>query len=62
MGCCLLHNLIRKFMSFDPQEFIDEDDSSDEESTDDDDEIEYINHISPTDQWLNFRNNLATNM
>lgn len=63
MACCLLHNLIRKFMSFDPQESKTQNEvESEEEESDEDDEVEYITHITPTDEWLAFRNNLATNM
>ncbi|XP_071913895.1 protein ALP1-like [Coffea arabica] len=56
MACCLLHNLIRKFMTFDPQELLQ---SEDEDS---DEEVKYISTILPSDQWANFRNNLAHEM
>ncbi|KAG6483299.1 hypothetical protein ZIOFF_059943 [Zingiber officinale] len=58
IACCLLHNLICKFMSHDPQECIpDEDDDSDRGT-----ETEYMRIIGPTDQWTAFRNNLAQQM
>ncbi|KAJ9556271.1 hypothetical protein OSB04_010885 [Centaurea solstitialis] len=67
MACCLLHNLIRKFMSHDPQESVleEEEEEENEEETNSEDEsneIEYITNISPTDEWLAFRNTMATNM
>ena len=71
MACCLLHNLIRKFMSHDPQETVLEEEEQEEEeeeeegetnSEDGSDEVEYITNISPTEEWLTFRNTMATNM
>ncbi|KAG6504621.1 hypothetical protein ZIOFF_036955 [Zingiber officinale] len=63
IACCLLHNLIRKFMSFDPQELImEEEEESEDEESDEDDEVEYVTNITPTNEWLQFRNNMATNM
>ncbi|XP_042453279.1 protein ALP1-like [Zingiber officinale] len=62
ISCCLLHNLIRKFMSTDPQESIEDDEESEDEESDDDDEVEYIRTIAPTDQWNAFRNNMAIEM
>ncbi|XP_027169686.1 protein ALP1-like [Coffea eugenioides] len=64
MACCLLHNLIRKFMSYDPQEQMpcEVSDSEEDESDVDDGEMEYITTITPSDDWTNFRNNLAEEM
>ncbi|KAG6492673.1 hypothetical protein ZIOFF_047638 [Zingiber officinale] len=60
LACCLLHNLIRKYMSFDPQELepFEEDDMEDEHFEDD----EYVTSITPTEEWTNFRNSLALEM
>ncbi|KAG6474026.1 hypothetical protein ZIOFF_067949 [Zingiber officinale] len=57
LACCLLHNLIRKYMSFDPQELVplEEDDMEDEHFEDD----EYVTSITPTEERTNFRNTLA---
>ncbi|KAG6514911.1 hypothetical protein ZIOFF_025286 [Zingiber officinale] len=60
LACCLLHNLIRKYMSFDPQELepFEEDDMEDEHFEDD----EYVTSTTPTEEWTNFRNSLALEM
>ncbi|GJS72184.1 ALP1-like protein [Tanacetum coccineum] len=65
MACCLLHNLIRKFMSHDPQESVlDDDDTDDEEEEleNEEEDMEYVTNISPSDEWLLFRNTLSENM
>ncbi|XP_047332017.1 putative nuclease HARBI1 [Impatiens glandulifera] len=64
MACCLLHNLIRKYMSVDPQESIieEEEEENNDEESDDDEEVEHITQINPSNEWLEFRNNMATNM
>ncbi|KAG6528137.1 hypothetical protein ZIOFF_010286 [Zingiber officinale] len=60
LACCLLHNLTRKYMSFDPQELepLEEDDMEDEHFEDD----ECVTSITPTEEWTNFRNTLALEM
>ncbi|KAG6522479.1 hypothetical protein ZIOFF_019619 [Zingiber officinale] len=60
LTCCFLHNLIRKYMSFDPQELepLEEYDMEDEHFEDD----EYVMSITPTEEWTNFRNTLALEM
>lgn len=65
MACCLLHNLIRKFMSHDPQESVLDDDEEEEEELEDEDEsedMEYVTNISPSDEWVTFRNTISQNM
>ncbi|PWA57069.1 protein ALP1 [Artemisia annua] len=61
LACCLLHNLIRKYMRVDPQEL----------EQDEEDEIEHeeqlieeacLSHITSTDEWYNFRDGLAHQM
>ncbi|GKB54282.1 ALP1-like protein [Tanacetum coccineum] len=61
LACCLLHNLIRKYMSVDPLEVeqAEEDEIEDGEPLGDDD---YLAHINPTNEWSNFRNDLAHQM
>ncbi|XP_021724095.1 protein ALP1-like [Chenopodium quinoa] len=62
MACCLLHNLIRKFM---PTDDIKEDElseSDDESESDSDDEREFITSVATSDHWTNFRNTLAQDM
>nr|GEW88026.1 hypothetical protein [Tanacetum cinerariifolium] len=61
LACCLLHNLIRKYMSVDPLEVeqAEEDEIEDGEPLRDDD---YLAHINPTNEWSNFRNDLAHQM
>ncbi|KAL3522510.1 hypothetical protein ACH5RR_015344 [Cinchona calisaya] len=60
LACSLLQNLIRRKMSTDPQEMIR---NEDEQSEDEEDgKIEYISIIGSTDEWTNFRNNLAQGM
>ncbi|PWA38957.1 hypothetical protein CTI12_AA576600 [Artemisia annua] len=58
LACCLPHNLIRKYMSVDPLELeqAEEDKPENEEPLGDDD---YLTHINPTNEWSNFRNDLA---
>ena len=61
LACCLLHNLIRKYMRFDPLES--EQDEVDEIENEEQLENEdYLTHIDPTDEWLNFRHVLAHDM
>ena len=63
MACCLLHNLIRRFMPtnhVEEDEIIDEED--DDDNDDDDEEVEFITTIATSDQWTTFRNTLAQNM
>ena len=66
MACCLLHNLIRRFMptnNMEGEEFVDEDDDYDDnEDNDDDEEVEFITTIATFNQWTTFRNTLAQNM
>nr|GEW35742.1 hypothetical protein [Tanacetum cinerariifolium] len=60
LACCLLHNLIRKYMRVDPQELEqDKEDEIDEEQLV---EEACLSHISPTDEWYNFRDGLAHEM
>ncbi|XP_021726567.1 protein ALP1-like isoform X1 [Chenopodium quinoa] len=62
MACCLLHNLIRKFM---PTDDINEDElneSDDDSESDSDDEREFITSVATSDHWTNFRNKLAQDM
>ncbi|XP_071730033.1 protein ALP1-like [Rutidosis leptorrhynchoides] len=61
-ACCLLHNLIRKFMSHDPQESESESEGEEEESGDESNEADYVTNIAPNDEWLAFRNNMAATM
>ena len=61
-ACCLLHNLIRKYMPTDYTTYVDSDDEEDEEESDDEDsedEVEYITIIETSDTWTNYRNTLA---
>ncbi|GJU64599.1 ALP1-like protein, partial [Tanacetum coccineum] len=61
LACCLLHNLIRKYMSIDPLEFEqDEEDQIEGEEPSGDEG--YFTHINPTDEWSNFRKDLAHQM
>ncbi|KAG6515930.1 hypothetical protein ZIOFF_026376 [Zingiber officinale] len=62
MACCLMHNLIRKFMSFDPQESLIADEEEESDRGSDNEEVEYITQINPSNGWSSFRNNMATNM
>ncbi|GJT33792.1 ALP1-like protein [Tanacetum coccineum] len=57
MACCLLHNLIQKFMSHDPQESVHEEEEEEEEYDDNDEEnevengeVEYVTNIGPSDE------------
>ncbi|XP_021746038.1 protein ALP1-like [Chenopodium quinoa] len=59
MACCLLHNLIRRFM---PTDDIEEEELSEDSDDDSDDEPEYITSVATSDQWTNFRNTLAQDM
>nr|GEV12068.1 protein ALP1-like [Tanacetum cinerariifolium] len=61
LACCLLHNLIRKYMSVDPLEVeqAEEDEIEDGDPSGDDD---YLAHINQTNEWSNFRNDLAHQM
>ncbi|GJS39759.1 ALP1-like protein [Tanacetum coccineum] len=51
LACCFLHNLIRKYMSFDPLEFeqAGQDEIEGEEPLGDEG---YLTHINPTDEWV----------
>ncbi|KAG6496647.1 hypothetical protein ZIOFF_044517 [Zingiber officinale] len=53
LACFLLHNLIRKYMSFNPQELepLEEYDMEDEHFEYD----EYVTSITPTEEWTNFK-------
>lgn len=61
-ACVLLHNLIRKYMPTDLEfdEISDDTDSdSDIDSDESDDEVEYITHVTTSNDWTTFRNTLA---
>ncbi|GJW89786.1 ALP1-like protein [Tanacetum coccineum] len=60
LACCLLHNLIRKYMRVDPQELV----QNEEDEIDGEQLVEEacLSHISPTDEWYNFRDGLAHQM
>lgn len=61
LACCLLHNLIRKYMRFYPQELTqDEEDRFKMEEQSEDEK--YLTNINPTDEWFNFGNVLAHQM
>ena len=65
MACCLLHNLIRRFMPtnhMEEEDFVDDDDDDNDEDNDDDEEVEFITTIATSDQWTTFRNTLSQNM
>ncbi|KAG6530162.1 hypothetical protein ZIOFF_012384 [Zingiber officinale] len=62
MACCLMHNLIRKFMNFDPQESLIANEEEESDGGSDDEEVEYIMQINPSNEWSSFRNNMTTNM
>ncbi|GJQ89930.1 hypothetical protein Tco_0001069 [Tanacetum coccineum] len=53
-------------MSHDPQESVleeeEEYDGNDEENEMENGEVEYVMNISPSDEWLTFRNNMSANM
>ncbi|XP_021716148.1 protein ALP1-like [Chenopodium quinoa] len=66
LACCLLHNLIKRYM---PPGSIFEDISDDENDDgdgggddDEDSEVEYISSIDTLIPWTNFRNSLAQTM
>ncbi|KAG8377238.1 hypothetical protein BUALT_Bualt08G0007500 [Buddleja alternifolia] len=59
MGCGLLHNFIRTEMPYDPLEA--EIPEVDDQISDDND-VAFINQVEPSQQWSNWRENLATNM
>ncbi|KAJ8749125.1 hypothetical protein K2173_013732 [Erythroxylum novogranatense] len=61
LASCLLHNLIKKYMSFDPQELepVEEDDLADDGPLDNED---YVSFINPTQDWVTFRNYIANQM
>ncbi|XP_057531016.1 protein ALP1-like [Amaranthus tricolor] len=63
LACCLLHNLIKKYM---PPGSIYEDISDDDEeldvSEDDDLGVEYITSINVSNPWTSFRNEMAQTM
>ena len=78
MACCLLHNLIRRYMPStrktndddeeDDDEDDDDDDDDDDEMDDDDDleddpqYIEVVRTIQTSHFWTNYRNQLALGM
>jgi hypothetical protein len=61
MACALLHNLIRKEMSMDPQE-LEDSEMEDNPEIGESSEVEYITTVASSDQWTNFRNELAQHM
>ena len=56
MACCLLHNFIRFEMAVDPleNEFNDIPENMDN--------TEYIDTVEPSDEWSDWRDNLAMDM
>ncbi|GAB4855592.1 hypothetical protein Ancab_039776 [Ancistrocladus abbreviatus] len=64
MACCLLHNLIRRYMPTDlleEEEVMNEDDDDIDIDIDDDDD-EFITTIETSNNWTTFRNTVAQNM
>lgn len=64
MACCLLHNLIMRYMSGvveDEEELLNEDNDTDEDENEDD-EVEFITAIGTSNHWTGFRNTLAQDM
>ncbi|KAM6588896.1 hypothetical protein CsatA_011501 [Cannabis sativa] len=62
LGCCLLHNLIRREMHMDPLEHANHDNDNDS-----DEDGEYVDnncytYIEPSDAWTAWRDNLAREM
>lgn len=51
-------------MSHDPQESVLDDDDDDDEVKDEEvnEDMEYVTDISPSDEWLTFRNTMPENM
>lgn len=70
MACCLLRNLIKRYMpprSIDEEIYEEEgDDASGGGGGDDDEdegnEAEYISFVEPSDPWTNFRSTMAQTM
>ncbi|KAK9062031.1 hypothetical protein SSX86_019215 [Deinandra increscens subsp. villosa] len=63
LACCLLHNLIRREMAYDPhddEEFIDTNNDADDEDLAS--HVDNITTIGTSNEWTNFRQNLATSM
>lgn len=61
MACCLLHNLIKKEMGGYQMDEDDDVDHGGENNVEDDNE-ELVTSIEPSNEWTNFRKNLASNM
>ncbi|KAG8380517.1 hypothetical protein BUALT_Bualt06G0023900 [Buddleja alternifolia] len=64
MACCLLHNLIQREMAVDPLEYELERDVVEEILAQDPEEVEaeYITTVENSNEWTNWRHNLATQM
>ena len=60
LACCLLHNLIRRFVPNDDDDILMSEDEEEEEE--EEEEIEFITTIEPLDNWTNYRNTLAQNL
>ncbi|KAK1441000.1 hypothetical protein QVD17_06836 [Tagetes erecta] len=63
LACCLMHNFIRREMAYDPlddEEFIDTNNDADDEDLGS--HVEHITTIGTSNEWTNFRQNLATSM
>ncbi|KAK1410490.1 hypothetical protein QVD17_37027 [Tagetes erecta] len=63
LSCCLIHNFIRREMAYDPlddEEFIDTNNDADDEDLGS--HVEHITTIGTSNEWTNFRQNLATSM
>ncbi|GAB4829638.1 hypothetical protein Ancab_040643 [Ancistrocladus abbreviatus] len=63
MACCLLHNLVKKYM---PESLVDDEDEDEIDEEDEDgthnDAFEFITTITSSDHWTTFRNTLAQEM
>ncbi|KAI3695280.1 hypothetical protein L1987_78275 [Smallanthus sonchifolius] len=63
LACCLMHNFIRREMTYDPfddDEFIDTNNDADDEDLGS--HVEHITTIGTSNEWTNFRHSLATSM
>ena len=51
-------------MSHDPQEFFlkEEEEEKEAKSKEESEDVEYVTNISPSDEWLAFRNNMSVSM
>ena len=62
-ACCLLHNLIQRYMPTDYTTYVDSDDDDDNDDESDEegieDEVDYVTIIETSDAWTNYRNTLA---